>query len=66
MPTRCPNPQYSWKKASEDLHELQDRIAEYKGPFEDVGRKDISDSLEEAIWLLMEAQRAAERLYPRD
>jgi hypothetical protein len=62
MSTRNPNPRFSWKKASEELCGLQDRITSYKRRFEDAGRKDISNNLEDAIWLLMEAQKAAERI----
>jgi hypothetical protein len=62
MSTSSADPHFYWKHASQELRGLQDRITAYKRRFEDVGRRDISDSLEEAIRLLMEAQRAAEQI----
>ena len=62
MSTSTPDPHFYWKHASQELRGLQDRIAGYKRRFEDVGRKDISDSLEEAIRLLIEAQQAADQI----
>ena len=62
MSTYNPDPHFYWKHAGQELRGLQDRITGYKHRFEDVGRKEISDSLEEAIRILMEAQRAAEEI----
>jgi len=49
--TYTPDPHFYWKHAGQELRGLQDRITGYKHRFEDVGRKDISDGLEEAIRL---------------
>jgi hypothetical protein len=62
MSTYTPDSHFYWKHASQELRGLQDRITGYKRRFEDVGRKDISDSLAEAIRLLTEAERAAEQI----